>query len=172
MENFVVNVKNVGNGNIPVPPKFELNKISIDNYNTNKVYCEKSYKNANHVNSNLNSFKEELQNAANKFLKEKEIKIFQGHNFISETEECINPPETVKCEYCQREIEKVIINNHIDSHPSKILDWLYLGSFNNASNKKELKYANIQYILNSAVECQNEFKKDFVYKKLDLQVLK
>ena len=28
---------------------------------------------------------------------------------------------------------------HVDSHPSKILDWLYLGSYNNELNKK-VKY--------------------------------
>jgi dual specificity MAP kinase phosphatase len=45
---------------------------------------------------------------------------------------------------------------------------LYLGSYNNATNKKELDYANIKYILNCAEECRNLFDKDFIYMKLHL----
>lgn len=41
-----------------------------------------------------------------------------------------------KCEYCFQEVTAAFYDLHLDSHPSKILDWLYLGSYNNALNKK------------------------------------
>ncbi len=43
---------------------------------------------------------------------------------------------TKKCPFCENLIQKVIFMSHYDSHPSKILDYLYLGSFANALNNK------------------------------------
>ncbi len=37
-------------------------------------------------------------------------------------------------------------NSHLDSHPSKILDWLYLGGYNNALNK-QVFYLEIFFII-------------------------
>jgi protein phosphatase slingshot len=78
---------------------------------------------------------------------------------------------TKTCNYCRKEIDSVIFKYHIESHPTKIFDWLYLGSYNNATNKKELEYVDIKYILNCATECKNLFSEDFVYKKLNLSDL-
>lgn len=78
--------------------------------------------------------------------------------------------KTIKCDFCGKEMEKEIMKNHKESHPSKIFDWLYLGSYNNALNKKELQFANIKYILNCARECKNLFESDFKYKHFNLSV--
>ena len=48
----------------------------------------------------------------------------------------INNTITKKCPFCENLIQKVIFMSHYDSHPSKILDYLYLGSFANALNNK------------------------------------
>ena len=48
----------------------------------------------------------------------------------------INSTITKKCPICQTSIQKVIFNSHYDSHPSKILDYIYIGSFANALNNK------------------------------------
>ncbi len=42
----------------------------------------------------------------------------------------------VTCQYCNQRINSILFSLHIDSHPTKIFDWLYLGSYNNAINKK------------------------------------
>jgi len=78
----------------------------------------------------------------------------------------------IQCDFCQMDVDEIIFEDHYSSHPSKILDWLYLGSLNNASNKKELKLIDIKYILNCADECKNYFPKDFTYKNLHLYVSK
>ncbi len=79
--------------------------------------------------------------------------------------------KTKLCDFCNREIEDISFEPHKRSHPSKIFDWLYLGSYNNATNRKELNYANVKYILNCAQECRNLFKDGFTYKHFQLSVI-
>lgn len=47
-----------------------------------------------------------------------------------------------KCSLCNIDIEAVKYESHLEIHPSKILDWLYLGNYHNALNKN-VKKANI-----------------------------
>ena len=54
-------------------------------------------------------------------------------------------------------------NTHYNLHPSKIFNWLYLGSYQNACNIKDLKDLKINYILNCAVECQNKNYENIIY---------
>ena len=77
----------------------------------------------------------------------------------------------VKCEFCNLDITKSIQKSHIEAHPTKILDWLYLGSYDNARNIEELKMINVKYILNCANECKNMFIDDFSYKKVTMTVI-
>ncbi len=67
-------------------------------------------------------------------------------------------------------MDKIAFNNHVESHPSKVLDWLYIGSYNNATNKKELELFNIKYIINCAKECLNLFPDEINYKHFKLSV--
>ena len=62
------------------------------------------------------------------------------------------------------------MKHHISLHATLILDGLYLGASNNASNLKELKRLKIGSILNCANEIPNTFvsDKNFTYKKLTL----
>jgi hypothetical protein len=99
-----------------------------------------------------------------------QITEYNGEDFINS--EIVENTEKSICDYCGKEIETLILQDHQSSHPSKILDHLYLGSYNNAVNDKELKYAGINYILNCAIECENTFQKEegFTYKKFDFEV--
>ena len=60
-----------------------------------------------------------------------------------------------KCEICNQLIDSHLFKIHYNSHPSQILNWLYLGTFINACDIDELKRNNITYILNCAKECIN-----------------
>jgi len=53
--------------------------------------------------------------------------------------------------------------------PVQILSYLYLGGEKVAGNRDVLKSYNIKYILNTAVECEDNFPLDFTYLRLDLQ---
>ena len=62
-----------------------------------------------------------------------------------------------ECNICHEMIETHLYKIHAKNvHLSQIFSWLYLGSFANACDLKELKRTNIKYILNCAVECKNE----------------
>jgi len=77
----------------------------------------------------------------------------------------------VNCNFCKADITKSIEKQHIEAHPSKILDFLYIGSYENARNLEELKLINIKCILNCAMECKNMFMDDFTYKKVTMTVI-
>ena len=150
---------------IPTPPKMpHSNKIKDENF-TKLEYLKQS----NNTTENYMSLQEEIKQKAESFNKDKKVKIFKGKNFKKDTNDS-SPPKKTICSFCNKEIESTIFKYHIESHPSKILDWLYLGSYNNATNKKELEYVNVKYIMNCAQECKNLFEKDFTYKHFKISV--
>ena len=61
-----------------------------------------------------------------------------------------------KCELCHKFLDSSLFPNHYNSHPTKILDWLYLGTIDNARDVEDLKRNNITNILNVASECNNK----------------
>ena len=61
-----------------------------------------------------------------------------------------------ECEICHKFIDSHLFKIHYNSHPSQIFKWLYLGSFTNACDIKELRKNKINYILNCAFECHNK----------------
>ena len=60
-----------------------------------------------------------------------------------------------ECEICHKMIDSHLFKIHFNSHPTQILDWLFLGTFSNACDIEELRRNKINYILNCAVECNN-----------------
>lgn len=64
--------------------------------------------------------------------------------------------------------KKQYAQNQTSHQPSKILDWLYIGNYQNAMDKKELKSLKIKYVLNCASECQSIQDKDFKFKHLKI----
>ena len=73
-----------------------------------------------------------------------------------------------KCTLCNKLIDIYRYNTHYNLHPSKIFSWLYLGSYQNACNSKDLKDLKIGYVLNCAAECENKNFADIIYFQVKL----
>ncbi len=73
-----------------------------------------------------------------------------------------------KCPLCHKEIENYRYKFHVNLHPSKVFDWLFLGSYRNACDRKEIKDLGINYVLNCAVECLESFPNNVKYCHLKL----
>lgn len=138
---------------IPNAPKIQSNQIAP------RLEKKDDHKSMIEIN-----FEEELKQKSQKFTKNQ--KIYENPLF-KKTEQRI---EKVICHFCSRETEKTIFKYHVDSHPSQILDFLYLGNYNNALNDKELGYIKISHILNCASECENHHTDKFTYKHLRMSV--
>jgi len=65
-----------------------------------------------------------------------------------------------ECELCHEIVESHLYKIHHATHPTQILTFLYLGNFSHASNIKELKRLNINYVLNCAIDCRNDLPKN------------
>ena len=44
----------------------------------------------------------------------------------------------VRCPFCGNVLEKKELNSHMEIHPSKVFDWLYIGGYNTATKKSDL----------------------------------
>ena len=78
--------------------------------------------------------------------------------------------EKKECNICHKLIDSHLFKIHCNAHPTEIFNWLYLGTFANACDIKELRRMKINYILNCAKECINEnLPKDI--KELHLKIL-
>ena len=73
-----------------------------------------------------------------------------------------------KCDFCGMTVSNKAKIVHITSHPNKILEWLFLGNYQNAQNIKDLKQIEVQTIINCAVECKNKFEDEFEYYKVSI----
>ena len=60
-----------------------------------------------------------------------------------------------ECEICHKFIESHLHKIHVNSHPSQIFKWMYLGTFENACDISDLRRLGINYILNCASDCKN-----------------
>ena len=60
------------------------------------------------------------------------------------------------CPLCHKDVDYYRYRSHLNMHPSQIFNWLYLGSYRNACDVKDLKNLQINYILNCAIECENK----------------
>lgn len=82
-----------------------------------------------------------------------------------------NLSNSKECPLCHQVFEGYRYNFHRQNHPSRILPWLYLGSYRNASDKTDLKRLGINYVLNCAIECFSHYNKEIRYKHLKLNDL-
>ena len=106
--------------------------------------------NINIVPQKVNEVKNIPEEKNDKTQNEKEVSKNQSKNPL------IGGPKK-ECNICHEMIETHLYKIHVKNvHLSQIFSWLYLGSFANACDLKELKRANIKYILNCAVECKND----------------
>ena len=141
------------------------NTISVNKFNNNNnVLAQKSIS----INLTTSNFRNKSQNPYsfqkvnnNNFNKTRQINesatVIVNHNLKKR-----------KCPLCHKEMDKNRINFHINTHPSKIFDWLFLGCYRNACNKEEIKDLKINYVLNCAFECLESFNNNIKYCHLKL----
>ena len=114
------------------------------------IKCIKSYSHIKNINIDFNNNLNSMKNA-----------IIQNSK--------INKSTNIKiCPLCHKEKETYKYKYHLSLHPSKILDWLYLGSYRNACDKQEIKDLGINYVLNCALECMESFPPGVKYCHLKL----
>ena len=77
-------------------------------------------------------------------------------NYLYNSSESVlaNSPK-VECSICHKLVETYLIKIHTNWHPTQVFNWLYLGTFSNATDLEELKRIKIKYVLNCASECIN-----------------
>ena len=82
---------------------------------------------------------------------------------LNELNRCINFGKSVlnkipkkECDICHKFIDSHLFKIHYNSHPTEIFNWLYLGTFSNACDIKELRRLKVNYVLNVANECINK----------------
>ena len=97
----------------------------------------------------------------------------ENNNLPKKISKQINKPKNIlkeKCPKCEKEIEKNKLKEHLQSsHITEIINNIYIGSYSNAKDEKELESNNIKYILNCASECNNIFKDKIKYLKLEIK---
>ena len=172
-DNNNININNNNNNNI------SNNKFNKYNVNTSKIK-----KNENKNNLNINQRYNRSNNASPiKYSKEGIHSIYISNNNLNPLNKStgttnviiINPKNKekrmnnirnrgksllkdgpkIECSICHFFIETHLLKIHLNSHPSQIFDWMFLGTFENACDIKELKRNDIHYILNCAGECNN-----------------
>ena len=82
---------------------------------------------------------------------------------LNELSRCINFGKSLlnkipkkECDICHKFIDSHLFKIHYNSHPTEIFNWLYLGTFSNACDIKELRRLKVNYVLNVANECINK----------------
>ena len=93
----------------------------------------------------------------------KYLRPYKGNNLFNNI-----APKVKACPICHKEIENYRYRFHVNLHPSKIFNWLYLGSYRNACDKLEIKDIGINYVLNCAIECMESFPSGVKYCHLKL----
>ena len=94
------------------------------------------------------------------------LKPYKGNNLFNNI-----APKVKACPLCHREIENYRYRFHVNLHPSKIFNWLFLGSYRNACDKQEIKDIGINYVLNCAIECMESFPAGVKYCHIKLNDL-
>ena len=156
--NSIVQI-NYSNG---IPKKiFEQKNNIINNNNNNKN------KNENNITEEINILKNFNNNSSIVVSPTKGIIATNTLVYDEENEEkgifihrlrgkstLIDVPKK-KCEICNNMIETHLFKIHLNSHPTEIFNWMYLGTYQNACDIKELRRLGINCILNCASECLN-----------------
>ena len=120
--------------------KNNLNQNQIINTKTNNIV----------INHNI-----KLSNI-NKKTSEKQTEIDKFNKYINFGKSLLSKISRKKCDKCNKFIDSHLFKIHYNSHPTEIFNWLYLGTFANACDIKELRRMKINYILNVANECNNK----------------
>ena len=152
----------------------EINNIGYKTVNENEYFpnqnipLNKTYANTPEK-SKTNFFRQENKNK-NKY----------NFNYTTSTQNKkgfqkykINYPHIKKkiCPLCKKEIDSYKYTFHINLHPSLIFPGIFLGAYRNACHKEEIKNLEINYVLNCAMECYDNFNSNIKYLHLKLNDL-
>jgi protein phosphatase slingshot len=142
MQKENMNIKYISNNNLKIISS-SLYNHSNDYNNINKIDPKKEQKlvKKNLINIVLKNKNQTIQRIINQ---RKTLSINLLTKMIKK-----------ECNICHKLIDSHLFKIHYNSHPSKIYNWLYLGSFSNACDINELKINKINIILNCASECHN-----------------
>ena len=166
---------------------FKENKVSKNNI-PKKNEPTKKFKTLTEIPSkkqNMNNKKNEIKNTnknkyllqtLKKFKKRKKYDLSTINDSNSKEERIRNLiygisylKEQKECELCYKMVNCHTYKFHYYSHPSKILNWMFLGDLKNASNIEEIKILGFKYILNCAAEIkQINIPDNIKYCHLDL----
>ena len=149
--------------------KEELYKVkTLDNRSKKRkdfksYHISKILENNNKINNNKFISNKNLKNKINININKKETKVKEFSRRKYKSSNLLSKIMKKECEICHKLIDSHLFQIHFNSHPSRIFDWLYLGTFSNACDIEELKRYNINYILNVALECQNSKLPSYIY---------
>jgi len=142
-KNYRINAnKNQNNTNIKQPT---INITQKSNIKKNAYITT----NINIISTKTNVTKNVVEVKKNKTQQKMDMLKSQGKSLL------LGAPKK-ECPICHKYIETHLLKIHMNIHLSQILNWLFLGNFENACDIKELRRNNIGYILNCAIECKNK----------------
>ena len=144
--NIKINTSNSINNNI-IKSNSEISNKNLTN-GINYI----NLSNINNITNNQNTFKNTSQINSSKKSNHNQEKMnmlkSMGKSLL------LGGPKK-ECEICHKFIESHLHKIHINSHPSQIFKWMYLGTFENACDISDLRRLGINYILNCASDCKN-----------------
>ena len=154
----------------------KLNQISVGNKYSYKITPPKIPSNQTitsdkNLTNNIKIINKKKDDSFNERLKKffmPNYSLTKLNKFPQKNAENINKK---KCPLCHKYVDNYRFNTHFNLHPSKIFNWLYLGSYQNACNNNDLKDLKINYILNCAAECQNKNYPEINYFKVKINDL-
>ena len=125
------------------------NKFKI--INTSKIFSKNSIINNRRTNNSSRLIKNKIKIIINKKPVIKRVLNTRKHKCKIILSEMVKK----ECDICFKLIDSHLFKIHYNSHPTRILSWLYLGTFSNACDIEELRRNNINFVLNCAQECNN-----------------
>ena len=131
-------------------------EIIIENNESNKK-IEKNEKTPSNSNNQIKINFDKYKKLFKK--KKKKVDLLTINDLASvkeRIESFLHGPSYLKdkreCELCHKKVLNYSYQFHFRSHPTKILNWMFCGTFNNAINNEEIKDLDIKYVLNCASE--------------------
>ena len=165
-KNFFGINKNKNNTHLKL---YNYNNNSINNIKINSIYVPNNIKSKKFYLTPKKIIKRNNNFLNNNFSLISNYQKYKNNN-ISHSQIIKIKNEKI-CPICNKKIELFKYNFHYNLHPSLILPFIYLGSYRNACDKKEINNLNISYVLNCAVECYDHFPKNIKYCHIKLNDL-
>ena len=140
----IVNINNLlKKFKLQVKTQKKFDFITKKKENKNKINIEK----INQLHDKLLKFN----------FKSKKIEISKNNGRTHRSLQCICFLSVKRrCELCKKLVNNFIYKLHYFSHPSQILNWIFLGNARNANNIEDIINFRIAYVLNCALEVHDK----------------